>query len=164
MFTMNKNWIKWKSIKDFVHEPTGIFFKKCLLLKKDAKLILNGKTRTSFTFMKPSREDFNTGDSHRMIWTVLKTVSGHVALLTENFVPVRNPERFFSSLKKTIVLYLVKKFEMFMVIFTCGRRRLFFKKTNFWTQYLKKLNVVYFRIQIYSEMFLKKNNKFNFKN
>ena len=53
-FTMNKNRIKWKSIKDFVHEPAGIFFKKCLLLRKDAKLILNGKTRTSLTFMKPS--------------------------------------------------------------------------------------------------------------
>ena len=51
-----------------------------------------------------------------------------MALLTENFFPIRNPERFFSSLKKTIVLYLVKKFEMFMVIFTSGRRRLFFKK------------------------------------
>ena len=35
----------------------------------------------------------------------------------------------FSSLKKTIILYLVKKFETFMVIFTGGRRRVFFKKT-----------------------------------
>ena len=56
-----------KKYKDFVHEPTGIFFKKCLLLKKDSKLVLNGKTRTSLTFMKPSREDFITGVSHRMI-------------------------------------------------------------------------------------------------
>ena len=30
----------------------------------------------------------------------------------------RNPERFFSSLKKTIVLYLVKKLVTFMMIFT----------------------------------------------
>ena len=40
-----------------------------------------------------------------------------------------NPERFFSFWKKTIVLYLFKKFETFMVIFTSGRRRVFFKKT-----------------------------------
>ena len=45
------------------------------------------------------------------------------------FFPIRNPERFFSSVKKTIVLYLVKKFKTFMMIFTSGRRRLFFKKT-----------------------------------
>ena len=128
-FTRNKNRIKWKNIKDFAHEPTGIFFKKCLLLKNDAKLVLNGKTRTSFTFMKTSREDFIAGVSHRIIWTVLKTDSGHVALLTENFFPIINPERFFSSLKKTIVLYLVKKFKTFMMILTSGRRRLFFKKT-----------------------------------
>ena len=44
-----------------------------------------------------------------------------------------NPERFISSLKKTIVLYLVKKFETFMVIFTSGRRRVFFKKRFFIT-------------------------------
>ena len=56
-----------KKYKDFVHEPSGIFCKKCLLLKKDAKLVLNGKTRTILTFMKPSREDFITGISHRMI-------------------------------------------------------------------------------------------------
>ena len=58
----------------------------------------------------------------------LKTDSGHVALLSENFFFISNPERFSSSLKKTIVLYLVKKFETFMVIFTSGRKRVFFKK------------------------------------
>ena len=51
-----------------------------------------------------------------------------MALLTDNFFYISNPERFFSSLKKTIVLYLVKKFETFMVIFTSGRRCVFFKK------------------------------------
>ena len=60
--------------------------------------------------------------------TQKKTDSGHVALLTDNFFYISNPERFFSSLKETIVLYLVKKFETFMVIFTSGRRRVFFKK------------------------------------
>ena len=101
-------------------------------------------------------------------------------------------ERFFSSLKNTIVLYLVKKFDTFMVIFTSGRRRVFFKKRFFisasrtihltlnlqarlyrninyyniytcsFTQYYlsmlrnkKKLKVVYYYIQIYSEMFWK---------
>ena len=43
------------------------FLKKYLLLKKNAKLVLNGKTRTSFTIIKTSREDFVTGVSHRMI-------------------------------------------------------------------------------------------------
>ena len=42
--------------------------------------------------------------------------------------PFPNLERFFSSLKKTIVLYLVKNFETFMLIFTSGLRRVFFKK------------------------------------
>ena len=44
------------------------------------------------------------------------------------FFSINNPEKFFSSLKKTIVLYLVKKFEMFMAIFTSGRSCVFFKK------------------------------------
>ena len=39
-----------------------------------------------------------------------------------------NPERFFSSLKKTIVLYIVKNLETLMFIFTSGRRRVFVKK------------------------------------
>ena len=75
--------------------------------------------------------NFVTGVSHRMIWTVLKTDSGHVTLLTDDFFFISNPERFFSSLKETIVLYLVKKFETFMVIFTSGRRSVFFKKRFF---------------------------------
>ena len=50
-------------MEDFAHETTAIFSKKCFLLTKDAKLVLNGKTRTSFTFMKNSREDFITGVS-----------------------------------------------------------------------------------------------------
>ena len=85
-------------------------------------------------------EDFVTGVSYRMIWIVLKTDSGLVALLADNVFLKSNPERFFSSLKKTIVLYLVKKFETFMVIFTSGRRRVFFKKRFFisasWTIHL----------------------------
>ena len=60
-------------------------FQKMLLLKKDAKLVINGKTRTKFTFLKTLREDFVTGVPHRMICTVLKTNSAHVALLTDNF-------------------------------------------------------------------------------
>ena len=72
-----------------------------------------------------------TGVSQRMIWTVLKTDSGHVALLTDNFFFMSNPERFSSSLKKTIIPDLVKKFGMFMAIFTSGRRSVFFKKRFF---------------------------------
>ena len=94
-------------------------------------MIINGKTRTRFTFLKTFLEDFVTGVSHRMIWTVLKTDSGHVAFLTDNFFYISNPQRFFSSLKKTIVLYVVKKYETLMVIFTSERRRVFFKKWFF---------------------------------
>ena len=114
---MNKKPDKLKKYKRFCTRTDRNFFQKMFIIKKDAKLVLNGKTRTSFTFMKTSREDFITGVSHRMIWTVLKTESRHVALLTEKFFFMSNPERFLSSLKKTIVLYLVKKFETFMMIF-----------------------------------------------
>ena len=54
---------------------------------------------------------------------------GTCGFADRQFFSISNPERFFSSLKKTIVLYLVKKFETFMMIFTSGQRRLFFKKT-----------------------------------
>ena len=90
-------------------------------------MVINDKTRTRFTFLKTFLEDFITGVSHRMIWTVLKTDSGHVALLTDNFFYKQSWE-VLSSLKKTIVLYLVKKFETFMVIFTSGWRRVCYKK------------------------------------
>ena len=66
-FTMKKKPDKLKNRTNVAHEPTGIFFKKCLLLMNDAKLVHNGKTRTRFTLMKTSREDFKTGVSHRMI-------------------------------------------------------------------------------------------------
>ena len=33
-------------------------FLKILLLKKDAKLVINGKTQRRFTFLKTFREDF----------------------------------------------------------------------------------------------------------
>ena len=65
---------------------------------------------------------------------------GTCGFADQKFFYISNPERFFSSLKKTIVLYLVKKFETFMVIFTSGRRRVFFKKRFFisasWTIHL----------------------------
>ena len=108
------------------------------------------------------------------------------------FFHISNPESFFSSVKKTIVLYLVTKFETFMVIFISEWRRVFFKKRFFisasrtihltlnlqaryyrninyyniytcsFTQYYlsmlrnkKKLKVVYYCIQICSEMLWK---------
>ena len=91
--------------------------------------------REKFSILKTFLEKFVTGVSRRSIWTVLKTDLGHVALLTDNFFFLFlkcYPERFFSSLKKTIVLYLLKNFETFMLIFTSGRiRRVFFKKRFF---------------------------------
>ena len=66
-FTMNEKPDKMKKYKRFCTRTDWNFFQKMLLLKNDAKLVNNGKTRTSFTFMKTSREDFIIGVSHRMI-------------------------------------------------------------------------------------------------
>ena len=86
-------------------------------------------TRTLINF-KNFFEDSVTGVSQRSSWTVLKTDSGHVALLAEIIFKCY-PERFFSSSKKTIVLYLVRKFETLMVIFISGGKCVFLNE-NFW--------------------------------
>ena len=65
-FTVNKKPDKMKKHKNFCTR-TDRNFLKILLLKKDVKLVINGKTRTRFTFMKTFREDFVAGVSHRMI-------------------------------------------------------------------------------------------------
>ena len=61
----------------------------------------------------------------------VKNRLGACGFADRQFFYISNPERFFSSLKKTITLYLVKKFSTFMVIFTSGRRRVFSKKRFF---------------------------------
>ena len=43
------------------------------------------KREQGLHFFKTFRGDFVTGVSHRMILTVFKTDSRHVALMTENF-------------------------------------------------------------------------------
>ena len=84
--------------------------------------------REQFSILKTFPKDFATGISQRSLKTVLKTDSGHAALLTDNFFFKSYPERFVSSLKKTSVLNPVKKFETVMVIFTRGRKCVFLKK------------------------------------
>ena len=107
---MNKKPDKLKKYKTFCTRTDRNFFFLILLLMKDAKLVLNGKTRTRFTFMKTFCEDFVTGVSHRMIWTVLKTDSGHVALLTDNFFLdyfILNCKLWDKFLFSTITLFLI---------------------------------------------------------
>ena len=66
-FTVNKkpDNNKPENIKNF--HTIRPQFKKICLLKNDAKLVINGKTRTRFPFLKTFRGDFVTGVSHRMI-------------------------------------------------------------------------------------------------
>ena len=55
-----------KKHKKFFIRTDRKFF-KILLLKKDAQLVINDKTRTRFKFLKNFLEDFATGVLHRMI-------------------------------------------------------------------------------------------------
>ena len=92
---------------------------------RKAELVISDINANKVRILKTFLKDFVTGVAHRMVWTVLKTDLQHVALLTDHFFLKCHPKRFFSSLKKTIVLYLVKKFETFMVIFANGRKKKF---------------------------------------
>ena len=87
-------------------------------------------------------EDFATGVSHRMIWTVLKPTRDMWLCWLTIFIIKKSWDVLFLLLKKTIVLYLVKKFETFMVIFTSGRRRVFFKKTCPHARILSVISVI----------------------
>ena len=111
-FTVNKKPDKMKKHKN-VCKRTDRNFLNILLLKKDAQLVINDNREQGLNF-----ENFCWGLCYQS--------------LSQNDL---NPERFFSSLKETIVLYLVKKFETFMVIFTSGRRCVFFKKTIFYISF-----------------------------
>ena len=85
--------------------------------------------REQFSILKTPLENPGTGVSQRSNQTVLKTDPGYVALLTDNFSPFKSyPERFLSSLKKTILPNLVKIFETVMVTSTSGRKCVFFKE------------------------------------
>ena len=53
-----------KKHKNFCTRTDRNFFQNILLLKKDAKLVINGKTQTKFTFLKTFREDFVSGVPH----------------------------------------------------------------------------------------------------
>ena len=93
--TVNKKADKMKKHKNFCIRTVRKFF-KIWLLKKDAQLVINDTTRARFKFLKPFLGDFVTGVSHRIIWTVWKTDSGHAALLTDNFF-ISNPEILYSQ-------------------------------------------------------------------
>ena len=65
-FTVNTKPDRMKKHKKICIRTDRNFF-KILLLKKDAQLVINDKTRTRFKFLKTFLEDFVTGVSHRMI-------------------------------------------------------------------------------------------------
>ena len=126
---MNKKPDKMKKYKTFAHEPTGIFFLLNFIIKEGCqissqwqnanKVYIYEKFSWRLCYRSLSQNDLNC----------FKNRLGTCGFADRQFFSISHPERFFSSLKKTIVLYLVKKFETFMMIFTSGRRRLFFKKT-----------------------------------
>ena len=51
------------------------FFKKILLLYKDAILVINGKTRTRFTFLKTFREEGQYNSRHVIKHVTLKCLN-----------------------------------------------------------------------------------------
>ena len=59
------------------------------------------------------------------------------------------PDRFFSSLKKTIVLYLVQKFETVVVILTSGRKRVFLTEKLF----VSAFRTVHFILNLQAEFY-----------
>ena len=129
MWIKNRITNKLENIKHFAHEPTTIW--KNFIIKGGCQIGYQWQNANKVYIFKNfswilcyrslSQNDLNCFQNR------LKTCG----FADRKFFYISNPERFFSSLKKTIVLYLVKKFETFMVIFTSGRRRVFFKKRFF---------------------------------
>ena len=103
-FTVNKEPENIKNI--FAHEPTAIW--KILLLKNNAKLVINGKTRTYFTFLKTLRWRLCYRSLSQNDLNCFKNRLELCGFADRKFFYISNLERFFSSLKKTIVLYLLK--------------------------------------------------------
>ena len=121
----NIHFSPWRNMSNSLYTENRIQRTKFKILQNEPA----GKFISFFLFLwmwkdKSCQPNFHTGVSQGSSWTFLKTDSGHVALLTEIFLKCY-PERFFSSLKKTTVLYLVKKFETVVVIFTSGGKRVF---------------------------------------
>ena len=112
-FTVNKKPDKWKIIKIFAHEPTGIKKKK-LLLKKDAKLVINGKTRTRFTFLELF--DFKKYNIFFYSNTELKR-----NLRSNLFIfIILNEKNFFFYLKKIFLCTTLRMY--YATVYTVGTR------------------------------------------
>ena len=113
--------------------------------------------------MKTFLVHFVTGFSQRTIWTASKTDSRHVASLADNFCFYKailyfSRKRFCISASRTIHLTLNLQARRYIKI------KYYNIHTCNFTPYLKKLKVVYLRIQIFSEIFPQINNKFIFEN
>ena len=128
-FTMNKKPDKMKKYKRFCIQTDRNFFQKMFIIKERCQIGSQWQNANIFDIY----ENFSWRLYYRRLsqndLNCFKSRLGTCGFADRKFFSISNPERFFSSLKKTIVLYLAKKFETFMMIFTSGRRRLFFKKT-----------------------------------
>ena len=111
-------------------------------------MVINDKTRTVFNF-----ENFFWGLCQQSLSTIylncFKNQFGTCGFADWQFFFKCYPERFFSSLKKTIILNSVKKFETVMVIRTSGRKRVFLKKRFC----ISVLRTIHFRLNLQARLY-----------
>ena len=135
-FTMNKKPDKMKKYKRFCTRTDRNFFQKMFIIKEGCQIGSQWQNANKFYIY----ENFSWRLYYRRLsqndLNCFKNRLGTCGFADRKFFPISNPERFFSSLKKTIVLYLLKKFETFMMIFTSGRRCLFFKITTLYISFM----------------------------
>ena len=99
-------------LENFIIKPN------CLSMAKREHILHFWKLRWRLCYRSLSQNDLNCFKNR------LETCG----FADRKFFYISNLKSIFSSLKKTIVLYLVKNLETFMFIFTSARRRVFFKK------------------------------------
>ena len=118
-----------KYIRFCTRTDRNLFFKKNCIIKEGCEIGSQWQNANKFYIY----ENFSWRLFYRSLsqndLNCFKNRLGTCGFADRQFFSISNPERLFSSLKKTIFLYQVKKFETFMMIFTSGRWRLFFKKT-----------------------------------
>ena len=149
------NRITWTRLGDFqLNRPWKYLkrFPNLFLITKNMNPVL-------FLILKTFLDDFITEKYYRssslelrLDRICLKTCPEHVALLTENiFLPPFKLylNGFFVSLEKTIVLYLVKKFEAIVVILTSGRNRVFLKEKKI---FIASFRTVHFILNLQAKL------------
>ena len=122
---------KMKKYKRFCTRTDRNFFQKIFIIKEGCqigsqwqnanKLYIYENLSWRLYYRCLSQNDLNC----------FKNRLGTCGFADRKFFSISYPERFFSSLKKTIFLYLVKKFETFMMIFTRVDEGVYFLKKRF---------------------------------